>query len=52
MFNPMTDGISETRDVIWLRRMYFPRLNTEQTMIEPVVALEIIQDEEPKSEAR
>ena len=46
MCNPSTGKICETRDVIWLRRMFYERQDTEETMQEPVVVLELEQDQE------
>ena len=39
MFNPITRQISETRDVMFLRRMYYPRSNTEVTGQGPVTVI-------------
>ena len=39
MFNPHTRQISETRDVMFLRCMYYPKSNTEVTGQEPVTVL-------------
>jgi hypothetical protein len=39
MFNRHTRMISETRDVTFLRRMYYPRKDTEVTGQEPVAAV-------------
>jgi len=40
MFNPVTNGIHETRDVIWLHRMYFPpTIPVPEPGIMPVVDL-------------
>ena len=47
MFNPLTRKVSEIRDLTWLRRMYCERPNAEVTMKDPVVVLELIQDDAP-----
>ena len=46
MYNPSTGKICETRDVIWLRRMFYERQDAEDTTQEPVVYLEREQDQE------
>ena len=40
MWNPRTKRIHQTRDVIWLRRMYYPAVNTA-----PIVDIEAGEDE-------
>ena len=42
MYNPMTRHITQTRDVIWLNRMYYKTLNSSETLEDPIVALEVI----------
>ena len=44
MLNPITSRVTETRDVIWLRRMYYEQANTAQTRKEPIVALEVTRE--------
>ena len=40
MFNPVTNGVSETLDVIWLRRMFYEKQDADATKQEPIVFLE------------
>ena len=37
MFNPATNGVSKTRDVILFRRMFYEKQDAETTKKEPVV---------------
>ena len=47
MWNPKTNYVYETRDVIWLRRMYFQKLNvTPEQAIVPVVSLQVDRESE------
>ena len=55
MFNPLRNSIVESRDVTWLRRMYYPRPDTDLTGQNPLVVIEadfpreeIVQPEEPR----
>lgn len=41
MWNPVTRGVHDTRDVIWLMRMYFTEKTPEGIRGEPVVYLDI-----------
>ena len=58
-FNPMTSRVTEIRDVIWLRRMFYEWANTVRTRKEPIMDLEMtresnqagIPEYEPVSEA-
>ena len=43
MFNPLTKRVSVTRDVFWLHRMYYERVNTATTLRHPIVVLEVTQ---------
>ena len=43
MFNPLTGRVSVTRDVIWLGRMYYPRLNANVTKLLPVEMVPVTQ---------
>jgi hypothetical protein len=40
MWNPLKNSVHETRDVVWLHRMYFEKPNTEEEKLEPIVYLE------------
>ena len=40
MFNPFRNSIVESRDVTWLRRMYYPRLDADITGLDPLVVIE------------
>ena len=40
MFNPLRNSIVESRDVTWLRRMYYPRLDADLTGQDPLVVIE------------
>ena len=55
MFNPLRNSIVESRDVTWLRRMYYPRLDADLTGQDPLVVIEAdfsreerVQPEEPR----
>ena len=48
MYNPATNGVSETRDVIWLRRMYYEQKDTDITKQDPIVILEEAQNPEER----
>ena len=41
MYNPFTKKIVETRDIIWLNRMYYTRVDANITGLEPIVVIEI-----------
>ena len=44
MYNPVTSGVHETRDVIWLHRMYYPPTNpVPEPCIAPAVDLDVLQ---------
>ena len=40
MYNPLTNAIYETRDVIWLGHMYFSEKDTPPTRVLPIVSTE------------
>jgi hypothetical protein len=44
MYNPVTSQVSETRDIIWLGRMYFTSENCKKTKVLPVIAVPITND--------
>jgi hypothetical protein len=44
IYNPVTLGVSETRDIIWMGRMYFTSENCEKTKVLPVIAVLITND--------
>jgi hypothetical protein len=44
MYNPITLGVSETHDIIWMGRMYFTSENCEKTKVLPVIAVPITND--------
>ncbi len=44
MYNPVTLGVSETRDIIWMGCMYFTSENSEKTKVLPVIAVPIMND--------
>jgi hypothetical protein len=46
MYNPETKKVSQTRDVIWLNRMYYEEPNAKTTMQDPVVVLEVVKPKE------
>ena len=55
MFNPLRNSIIESRNVTWLRRMYYPRLDADLTGQDPLVVTEAdfsreerVQPEEPR----
>jgi len=39
MFNPLRNSIVESRDVTWLRCMYYPRLDADVTGVDPLVVI-------------
>ena len=39
MFNPLSNIIVESRDVTWLWRMYYPRLDADVTGLDPLVVI-------------
>jgi hypothetical protein len=41
MYNPVTSQVSETRDIIWLGRMYFTSENCKKTKMLPVIVVPI-----------
>jgi hypothetical protein len=44
MYNPVTSQVSETRDIIWMGRMYFTSENYEKAKVLPVIAVLITDD--------
>ena len=40
MYNPFTKYVVVTRDVMWLKRMFYERANNNVTLMDPVVAIE------------
>ena len=40
MFKPLRNSIAELRNVTWLRRMYYPRLNAGVTGFDPPIVIE------------
>ena len=52
MFNPLKNSIVESRDVTWLRRMYYPRLDADLTGQDPLVVIEADFPREERVEPR
>jgi hypothetical protein len=46
MYNPETKRVSQTRDVIWLNRMFYEKPNAKTTMEDPVIVLEVVKPQE------
>ena len=46
MYNPETKRVSQTRDVIWLNRMFYEKPNAKNTMEDPVIVLEVVKPQE------
>ena len=46
MYNPETKRILQMRDVIWLNRMYYKKVNTQATMEDPAMVLEAVNAQE------
>ena len=44
MYNPVTSRVCESRDIIWMGRMYFTSPNCEKTQLLPVIAVPITND--------
>ncbi len=44
MYNPVTSRVCESRDIIWMGRMYFTSPNCEKTQLLPVIAVLITSD--------
>ena len=44
MYNPVTSRVCESRDIIWMGRMYFTTENCKKTMVQPVIAVPITND--------
>jgi hypothetical protein len=44
MYNPVTSWVCESRDIIWMGRMYFTTEHSEKTMVLPVIAVPITND--------
>ena len=46
MYNPETKRVSQTRDVIQLKRMFYEKPNAKTTMEDPVIVLEVVKPQE------
>jgi hypothetical protein len=44
MYNPVTSRVCESRDIIWMGRMYFTTENCKKTMFQPIIAVPITND--------
>jgi len=46
MYDPETGRVSQSRDVIWLNRMYYEKSNAGTTREDPIVILEVVKPRE------
>jgi hypothetical protein len=46
MWNPLTGGIHESSDVIWLHQMYYSKTSKPGKEIAPIVSLSVIDDDD------
>ena len=46
MYNPETGQVSETRDVTWLKRMYYTTAGADSNNVEPGIVLELESSDE------
>ena len=42
MYNPFTKKIVKTQDIIWLNRMFYTRVDTDVTGLEPIFVIKIL----------